>query len=383
MSRAHGFVPLRDRAADWAMRMAMVREAEQFLYLSTFYFEYDDYGQELLEALQDAQDRGVRVALLIDGFGQRLGGTLMGPDQRVALERALVRLASSGGQVAHYRPPRWIQQRVGGGQHVKVQVSEAGRLILSSGNLTRTSFTKWKEYAVALEGAVVPEILASWKAIGGRLEEGDLRHLQVLADAHPGDMDMEYGFCNPNLHQGMLGPWRWRGSNVLTDRMIEMVDAAREELLISSFYFKPAPPLAEAILRAARRGVRIVVHHSHRDALPATDLAWVAAAVGYPAFLDAGVRVVEHPTGEHSKIIVVDRRWAAFGSYNFEDPAHDRLAEAMLSSRDHRTVRAALEVFAELEAAPDKVEVTAETVSAWPAGLKARVALWGRFKWWL
>ena len=92
------------------------------------------------------------------------------------------------------------------------------------------------------------------------------------------------------------------------------------------------------LFRSAARGARVEVHHSHLDALPATELAWIAAAAHYRRLIRAGVRLFENRRGEHSKIVLVDETWVAFGSYNFEEPAHDRLAEAMLFSADPRTV---------------------------------------------
>ena len=74
---ATALCPLWSRAAEWARRRRMIREARRFLYLSTYYIEYDDYGAELIALLLAAQRRGVAVNLLIDGFGQRLGGVLM------------------------------------------------------------------------------------------------------------------------------------------------------------------------------------------------------------------------------------------------------------------------------------------------------------------
>ena len=73
MVTASALVPLWNRADEWARRIAMIREAASFLYLSTYYIEYDEYGVELLDALDAAQRRGVAVNLLIDGFGQQLG----------------------------------------------------------------------------------------------------------------------------------------------------------------------------------------------------------------------------------------------------------------------------------------------------------------------
>ena len=162
-----------------------------------------------------------------------------------------------------------------------------------------------------------------------------------------------------------------------------MADAATRSLQITSFYFKPIPPLLDAVLRAAGRGVRVEVYHSHRDALPATDLAWIGAAANYARLLNAGVVIYENLHGEHSKIVVVDDEWAAFGSYNFEDAAHDRLAEAMLASRDPRAIDPACEIIDGLRVHPDNVRVTPESFDRLPARVKTRIARYGRFKWWI
>ena len=129
--------------------------------------------------------------------------------------------------------------------------------------------------------------------------------------------------------------------------------------------------------------MRVEVFHSHRDALPTTDLAWIAAATSYERLLAAGVRIYENRHGEHSKIVLVDDDTAAFGSYNFEDPAHDRLADAMLVTRDARVVRTTAAIFDDLRRDPDNVPVSDATVRAWPVGLRMRRALFGPFKRWM
>ena len=383
MTSASAFVPLWNRDAEWERRLAMVRTARSFLYLSTFYVEHDAYGIGLLEELTAAGRRGVAVNLLIDGFGQRLGGVLMSGEQRAALATMLDNLRRAGGSVTTYRPARRMQQWLGGGQHVKIQVSEAGEAIFSSGNLTRSSFDGWNEYAVALRGPVVRTLLESYRDIGGTVNVSHLRELDDAADGVAADLELDYWVCNPNCLQGMAGPLGWRGRNVVTDRLIEAIATARRSLLITSFYFKPVEALVAAVVAAARRGVQVEVYHSHRDALPATDLAWLASAAHYPRLLEAGVRIYENRHGEHSKIVLIDNEWVAFGSYNFEHAAHDRLAEAMLSSRDVRATRPAAEIFAELRRHPDNVLVTPQVVADWPARLTARRWLFGRFKRWM
>lgn len=383
MTTASALVPLWNRAAEWSRRRAMIDDARSFLYLSTFYIEHDAYGMALLAALRAASRRGVAVTLLVDAFGQRLGGAVMTSGQRAALARELNSLRADGGMVTTYAPPHLAQRLLGGGHHVKIQVSEAGEAIFGSSNITRSSFEGWNEYSVAVRGPVAGALLASLRHIGGEVAPAHLVRLERVAAGVPADLALEYWFCNPNGAQGWRGPWGWRGANEVTERMIEMLDASRAVALITSFYFKPVGPLLEAVLRAARRGVRVEVYHSHREALPATDLAWIAAAVTYTRLLDARVRVYENRVGEHSKLVAIDGTWAAFGSYNFEDAAHDRLAEAMLSSRDRRAVAPVLAIFDGLRAHPHNVRVTDEWFSQLPSRVQARVSRYGRFKRWM
>ncbi|MBP7777580.1 MAG: phosphatidylserine/phosphatidylglycerophosphate/cardiolipin synthase family protein [Acidobacteria bacterium] len=383
MPKASALVPLWDRTAEWQRRLAMIDDARVFLYLTTFYIEHDAYGTTLLAALRAAQRRGVAVTLVVDAFGQRLGGVLMSAGQREALTNELHGLRADGGTVTVYAPPHQLQRLLGGGQHVKIQVSEAGDAIFGSSNVTTSSFEGWNEFAVAVRGPVAAVLLESIRAIGGTVAAAHIAHLTRLDDGAAANLELDYWLCNPNARQGWRGPFGWHGRNEVTERMVEMLDSAHHTARVTSFYFKPVEPLLEAVLRAARRGVRVEVFHSHRQALPATDLAWIAAASTYDRLLDAGVAVYENRHGEHSKLVVVDDAWAAFGSYNFEDAAHDRLAEAMLASRDRRAVAPVAAIFDELRVDPDNVPVTPAWRNDLPPRSRARVARYGRFKWWM
>jgi cardiolipin synthase len=386
MAVATDFRPLWNRAAEWQARLAMIRRAHEFLYLSTFYIEHDPYGVELLAAMLEAQRRGVAVNLLIDGFGQLLGGTLMSRAAKAALADRLGELRHAGAVVGFYRPAHHVQRRLGGGQHVKIQVSEAGEAIFGSSNITRSSFEGWNEYAVSLRGPIVATLLASYRQIGGTVAGHHLDRLREVGQAGSPEtvgIDLTYWFCNPNLLQGRLGPLGWRGRNPVTDQMIAMVEKARRTIQLTSFYFKPVAPLMAALLEAARRGVLVEVHHSHRDALPATDLAWIGAAAGYERLLDAGIRVYENRRGEHSKIVLVDGAWVAFGSYNFEDAAHDRLAEAMLTTRAKEAIAPVVAIFDELRHLEGNIRVSRDQLRGLPPRLKRRRALYGRLKRWI
>jgi cardiolipin synthase len=164
-------------------------------------------------------------------------------------------------------------------------------------------------------------------------------------------------WCDPSADPTPFAPLRTGRANPITDRLIEALDAARQSVRISSFYVKPVGHLRRAILAAARRGVRVQIFHSGRDALHGSESSWMAAAMDYPALLEAGVQVYEVAGGEHSKLVLVDNLLGVFGSYNLDHAAHDVVVEAMLASRDLRVVSALASVFEDLLASPHTVRV--------------------------
>ena len=151
---------------------------------------------------------------------------------------------------------------------------------------------------------MVRRLLESYRTIGGSVDDRHLESLDSVVTQPPGRISLDYWMCNPNALQGRLGPFGWRGPNIVTDRMIAMIESAHTTIELTSFFFKPVPSLMNAVLDAARRGVRVAIYHSARQALPATDMAWIASAVGYRQLLTAGVEIYENIHGEHSKIVL-------------------------------------------------------------------------------
>ncbi|MCK7498367.1 MAG: hypothetical protein MZW92_52850 [Comamonadaceae bacterium] len=126
--------------------------------------------------------------------------------------------------------------------------------------------------------------------------------------------------------------------------------------------------------------------HSHRDALPATDLAWIGAAANYPRdCCDAGVVIYENLHGEHSKIVVVDDRVGGVRQLQLRGcrarPAgRGRCSRAAIP----RAVDPALAIFDDLRRSSRQHAGHAASRSAvCPARVQARIARYGRFKWWI
>ena len=105
--------------------------------------------------------------------------------------------------------------------------------------------------------------------------------------------------------------------------MIKHIDAAQAEIFVAA-YSLTADPIANALLRAAKRGVQVhllvdrrqpTAHHSQVPRL---------AKAGIPTRVDR----VNHLM--HQKLLLIDRRFTITGSYNFSANAENRNAEITL-----------------------------------------------------
>lgn len=357
---SNAFVPLRNRESEWEFRLGMITRAQRFLYVSTYFIEHDDYGVRFLAALSAAARRGVTVFLGLDGLGQRLGNYARPASEQKRLDALLQDAVADGVHLGVYRPRTALQRRLGAGQHVKVQLSDEGALLLGSSNISGRSFEGWREFSAVLDGAIVARVLRDLIELFSLSGEVHQAHLETLETRElcvaPAPNHFEYLFHDPNLSAGVLHPLVV-GPNPITDRLIRAIDGAQRNIRLSSFHCKPTPSLSDALIRAAHRGVRVELFHSHRAALPESVLPWLSAAFDYRRFLRAGIRIFESRSGEHSKLFVVDERWAAFGSYNAEHAAHERLAEVLVTSDDPRIVEVIDDVLRQMVRAADVTPV--------------------------
>ncbi len=379
-ARASRFLLLTAPEEEWSRRIAMIRSARSFVQVVTYYVGADRWAFELLDELIAAQRRGVAVLLGVDALGQRLGNQLIDPDARAGLD---ARLAALGSAVRIYRPPVRLQRLLGAGQHVKIQLSEAGEALHGSSNLSARSFevSQWKEVSFSLWGHAA---LAAFDVVGTLFPGAtspDQRAQLAAATGKGGDIPLEYWWHDPNRPATPFAPLA-SVVNPLTQRLVASIDAARRTVRATSFYFKPCEPLAAAFERAARRGVAVEVFHSHRDALVESAMPWMAAACDYRRWHAAGITIHESLRGEHSKLLLIDDTELAIGSYNFEHAAHDRLAELMVFVRDESVLGQAAALFDTLRTDPDNTVVDAAAYARTPLTLRTRTALFTPLRRW-
>lgn len=309
-----------------------IGRAERTLALQTFIWDRDDWGERFVEAVAQAAERGVDVRLLIDGVGARFSWPTILP-----------RLRERGVRVEQFLwGEPWRMPLVNLRNHRKILVVD-GREAFTGGMNLRGSFvqegdgprTAHQDLHARLRGPIVGELLqvfaADWHFETDEHLEGegwwpDLDdHGEVVARVVPDGPDEDHDKA------------------ALT--FFEALSCARRSVGIVTPYFLPEEALSVALIAAARRGVEVDVVVPAKGNQP---MAQWAMQAELHRWLDKGVRVwAQEAPFDHTKLMVVDGAWVAFGSANW-DPRSLRLNfELLVEAWDRDLAASAAEVVGE------------------------------------
>ncbi len=108
-----------------------------------------------------------------------------------------------------------------------------------------------------------------------------------------------------------------------TQAAVDEIGRAKKEVLIQAYSFTSAP-IAQALLHAFKRGVRVeaVLDKSQRSE-KYTSATFLANA-GIPTWIDDAHAIA------HNKVIVIDRETVITGSFNFTKAAEEKNAENLI-----------------------------------------------------
>ena len=293
--------------------------ARESVDVEIYIFNDGEIGREIADALIERARAGVGVRVLVDDIGARLGG--LADEMRAA-----------GVNVRIYKPIRiYSLTRLGHRTHRKI-VTIDGRVGYCGGFAFDDRWRgdarnrhEWRDLAVRLEGPAVRQLqrifMEDWVNTTGEVLGGDA---QFPALEPAGDVLVQVISSSRNDQSSM------------SKLMLYMaIQAARSAITIENAYFVPDAQIRRALIRAARRGVkvRIVVPGPSID-IPAIRRA---SQFHYGELLDAGVEIYEYqPTMLHSKAMAVDGIWATVGSINFDTRSMRKNAEANVVVYDAR-----------------------------------------------
>ncbi|BEP33038.1 MULTISPECIES: cardiolipin synthase ClsB [unclassified Variovorax] len=285
-----------------------IREAQREVIIETFILFEDKVGLALHAAMRSAAQRGVKIDLMVDGFGS--------PD----LSREFIaELSAVGVRVRVFDPgQRILGQRLNvfRRMHRKIVVVDGelafvGGINYSADHLLDFGPKAKQDYAVELRGPVVAQIhqfVLRAIALGDkgprwfrrRLKQapsvdrepvGDVEAVLITRDnrRHTGDVEREY---------------------------LAAIRAARQRIVVANAYFFPGYRLIKELRRAARRGVDVRLILQGEPDMP---IVKTAATMLYHHLLHAGVRIYEYCDRPlHAKVALMDDEWSTVGSSNLD-----------------------------------------------------------------
>ncbi len=293
---------------DAVAEMARDIDAAQLqVHLTTYIWLIDHNGLAIVEALLRAAKRGVRCRVCADAIGSR---QMVRSVHWARMQSAEISLCQSLGHSRRFTI--LAARRVDLRNHRKMLIIDGGIAHVGSQNLAdpefriKAKFAPWVDIMLRIEGPVVRQhdilFASDWVVETGE----DLgKELQCHMQASDGNVSMAaFG----------TGPLSQRGA--MSQAFASVLYAAQEEVIITTPYFVPDPPLFAALLGCARRGVKTTL------VLPRRNDSRVVGAVSkalYPQLVDAGVHLFEYRRGLlHSKTLVVDRSLCLIGSANMD-----------------------------------------------------------------
>lgn len=310
---------------------AAIRQARNEVWLATYIFHDDATAMALADTLLAADRRGVRVRLVVDGFGSN--GSL------AAVRR---RFAGSGVAFAVFRPMdrwwRWFQRGQLRRLHQKLCVVDNEHAFVGGINVIddridlRHGATDLPrlDFAVHLTGGLVDEVAQSVRSIWSRAWLG--RDFDdALLDYVP--LRRRFGLWLTQLWRGpqrlpeavpRLAPVcaafvlrdNLRRRRTIEHAYADAIRNARHGVDIVCPYFYPGQRIRQALRGAADRGVRVRLLLQGK--LDYQLAGWAAEAL-YADLLRHGIEIYEYtPAFLHAKVAVVDGHWATVGSSNID-----------------------------------------------------------------
>jgi len=293
------FLP--EGAQRWAALMALIDGAKTSLRLLYYIYTADRSGAAVRSALLRAMDRGVSVALLIDGFGSS--------DTHANYFREL---HERGAKFCRFNPSLGRSYLLRNHQKLALADGETdqARILIGGFNIEDSYFgdladKAWRDIGLLAEGPAAARVVAyydalmSW-ALNRRSRMKTLRAVVRRFSEHEGPLQWQYG--GP---MQLKSPWA----------LATIHDLARaNDLEMIAAYFAPMGGMLKRIGQVARRGRARVITAAKSDNRATID----AARSTYARLLRRSVQLFEYqPTRLHSKLLVMDDV-VHIGSSNFD-----------------------------------------------------------------
>ncbi len=341
--------------------------ATQSVHLETYIFNLDETGHRVMDALCRAQGRGVKVRVVLDGFGCN----------ETALDVCDL-LTKSGIRHRVYRPePQGLRQAVFDLRRLRrmhrktcvvdgtigfvggINILDDLEDVPNDGKGPRPRF----DFAVEMRGPVVDDLIHSQRALWLRMnwrrsngEAGVYQRFQQWGDSLLRRRQAGHSPAKGGMRAALVLRDNLRYRQRIEDTYVSAIARAQNDILIANAYFFPGRRLRKALRLAAKRGVKVRLFLQGRSEYA---MQYRACRYMYNELLAEGMEIHEYMASYlHAKVAVFDG-YAMVGSSNL-DPFSLLLAREANVFIDNGEFAASLKAALESEMEADAQVVTVE-----------------------
>ncbi len=279
-----------------------INKSSNWIYLTTYIFEYEGIGEEFIGALFRATQRGVDVRVLLDGVGAWYS---RGKTEKI--------LRAKGIKIVSFLPPARVIPRLAINlrNHRKIllvdgELGFTGGMNIRQAHLVRKvdSEVATRDVMFQIQGPVLKQIGEVFDddwfyACGEKLPERD------YDGSISGSTSCRAISDGPGIHL-----------DILAQIIISAISSAKKNIYIVSPYFLPPREMIVAIQSAALRGVEVNILLPSNNNLPYVHWAMRNSLWQY---LQYGVNIYyQPPPFVHSKLLIIDEHYCQFGSANLD-----------------------------------------------------------------
>lgn len=284
----------------------IISSARKIVHIQTYVFEDDSTGNDIKEKLKAASERGVKIYLLVDGFGSK------------NLSKKFVQEVKSAGIGFRFFSPMFSSEGIYLGRRLHHKIAVADKKIALIGGINiadRYRGTKetppWLDFAVLIKGDCCEYLHATCEGIFNRKKIIRPRQKVFLQN------------------KGILIRFRrndWvRQKNEIHKSYKEAILHANKSIIIFASYFLPGIAFRKRLKKAISRGVNIKIVVTGQSDI---SLVRHAEKYLYRYLLNIGAEIYEWKESVmHGKAMMIDNKWVTIGSYNLNYLSHYRSIE--------------------------------------------------------
>mgnify|MGYP001548698120 CR=1 FL=1 len=304
-----------------------IGQARATVYLEVYAFSPNGWGRQFLDALVDAAARGVKVRVIIDGWGSLLGG-----------RSVQARLNAAGCECRIYNRFLSLFLLRLRRDHRKIllvddEVAFLGGINIGDEYADDETHQGWADLALQIRGPAAARL-------GKRLRREKL------------------GAWSGGVHIHLSSE---SGGRKLRKRYLKAFATAQRLILVAHAYFLPDAGVIRALRGAAKRGVTVKLLLAGRSDVPFIHAATMSL---HRRLLSAGVQIYEWTSSVlHAKAATIDNHRFLVGSFNL-DPLSLSNLETLVEVEDVEVVPRA-EAWIESHLATARAITLADCSTSW------------------